>query len=138
MDDNNDEGAVALAIAPADAEPLEPVLPPLSYRAAQIAYNFLMPGMVARLYLYLFGEIDKEIVEMCVERITEKRKVLKEILDNKAPPMLTIYEFLIAEELLEDQALGEKALAHLSLNDQLQFRVVDEEDEEEQTEEVVP
>lgn len=134
MHEETEDAGVQLEVSPADIEAPPIDLPDMTYAAALVAYKFMMTGMVARLYLFLHGELDKEIVEFYVERINEKNKVFKDILVEKIPPLKAIYDFLIAEEILEDQKLGDYANEFLLIPDKLQFRVVDEDDEQETVE----
>lgn len=103
-------------------------LRPVSRKSALMAYNFLMSGMVARLYLYLFGEIERDAIGQIVEKIMERRTVFDKILDEKKPPLRAIYDHLIEIGLLEDQKLCEEAMLFIDQPDILQHRIAEHPD----------
>lgn len=114
-DENQQEVEVAIS----------PVQTPISRETAKMAFQFTMAGAVARLYLYLFGEFDKDHVEVAVEKIRERRSVMESILNKEKTPMRAYYDFLIAEEFFEDQKLSEDAMLFIDMPDSLQLRICD-------------
>lgn len=108
-----------------DQKDLAIILPLISRRSAVVSYNFLMAGLVARLYLYLFGEVDRESIQKIVEQILERTTVFVKIIDEKKPPLRAIYDYLIEREILEDQMLEPDAMAFIDQPDLLQQRIED-------------
>lgn len=108
---------------------IAPLEQSITRQTARMTYQFIMPSLVARLYLYLFGEFDKDVIELAVERIAEYNTVMREILDKKKGPLRSIYDYLIAQEILEDQKLAPAALVYLDEHDQIQMRIIDEDPE---------
>jgi hypothetical protein len=105
-------------------------LPRISRLSASYTYNFLMAGMVARLYLYLFGDFEKDDIAKIVEKITEHRTVINLIIDEKKPPLRTIYDYLIELKIIEDQNLSAEAMLFIDAPDALQSRIKSEEEEQ--------
>ncbi len=113
-----------ISISPIEDTPSEPApLHPVSRASARLAMNWVMPSYVARLYLYLFGEFDRDVLEAVIEHVLEKRRVVDEILDKKKVPLRALYDYLIETEYLEDQALSEQALEYIDAPDLLQERI---------------
>lgn len=104
-------------------------LPRVSRATAVVTYKFLMAGMVARLYLYLFGEIEKDNVTAIADILCERNGVFKAILDEKKPPLRVIYDFLISHEIIEPIDLTPEAQSYLDVMDGLQTRIMTEEEE---------
>ena len=105
-------------------------LPRISRLSASYTYNFLMAGMVARLYLYLFGDFEKDVIAEIVKKITEHRTVINLIIDEKKPPLRTIYDYLIELKIIEDQNLSVEAMLFIDAPDALQSRIKSEEEEQ--------
>ena len=114
---NQNEQQIDLQIAPVETS--------ITRETARLAFNFAMPGLVTRLYLYLFGEFDKEIIEAAVEKISERRVVMDFILSKEKTPLRAIYDFLIDIEFFEDQKLSKEAMVFIELPDSLQLRIDD-------------
>jgi len=98
---------------------------------AQLVYQMLMAGLVSRLFLYLYGELDRIRVEMVCEaieahRLENRDNVYTDIVERGVGPLRAVYEHLIAEGLIEREALGAEANAHLDLQDKIQSRIVKE------------
>jgi hypothetical protein len=99
-------------------------LPRITRAAALMTYNFLMTGMVARLHLFLFGEIDKEDVDTQSKAICERRVVFDQIIDHRVPPLRAIYDFLVKEKMIAVQEMPEEASIFLDQSDTLQTRIL--------------
>ena len=115
--DENQQPEIDLAITPVETS--------ITRETAQMAYNFMMTGIVARLYLYLFGEFDKDHIEVAVEQIRESKSVMDFILNKEKTPMRAFYDFLIEKEFFEDQNLSDDAMLFIDMPDTLQLRICD-------------
>jgi len=104
---------------------ITPVVTSISRDTARLAFNFSMPGLVARLYLFLFGEFDKDVVEDAVKLIREHKKPMEQILNKEKTPLAVLYEFLIEKQYIEDQKLNDDAMLFINLPDSLQLRIAD-------------
>lgn len=93
---------------------------------ARMTYQFMMPSIVARLYLYLFGEFDKDEIEVALEKINEHNTVLHWILNKQKTPLLAVYHYLIECEIIEEQDLSSDAMLFLEMADPIQLRIEDE------------
>ncbi|WJJ55188.1 hypothetical protein [Xanthomonas phage RTH11] len=102
-------------------------LPDLTAPEAMATYRMMMSGIVSRLFLYLYGEIDREKAERAVAIIDERLTVYREIVALKVAPMRAVYEYLIKQRVIEREELGDEANAHLDLKDRLQDRIIEEE-----------
>ena len=102
-------------------------LPPLTSTEAKAAYRMMMAGIVSRLFLYLYGEIDRQKAEQAVAVVDERLTVYREIVEQKVPPMRAVYEFLIKQRVIEREPLGDEADAHLDRKDLLQDRIISDE-----------
>ncbi len=97
----------------------------ISQTAGRLAMRFVLPGVIARLYLYLFGEFDRFELEEVIEKVTETKSVVDEIMAKRKTPMRAVYDFLIEVKLLEDQELSPAAMVHIDMPDSLQLRIED-------------
>lgn len=114
-----------LSISPIEDSAEEPMpLHPVSRASARLALNWVMPSYVARLYMYLFGEFDRDVLEAVIEHVQERRRVFDEILDKKKVPLRALYDYLIETDYLEDQHLSETAMEYINAPDILQDRIV--------------
>jgi hypothetical protein len=104
---------------------ITPIQNSITRETAQMAYNFMMTGTVARLYLYLFGEFDKDYIEVAVEKIRESKSVMESILNKDKTPMRAYYDFLIERGFFEDQNLCDDAMLFIDMPDRLQLRICD-------------
>lgn len=117
MSEPNAAPLVELAVAPLVMRTITP-------QAARLIYQLQMPGIVARLYMYLFGEFDKDIVEHAVVQLAQTEpSVLNAILRKEHSPMRLIYDRLINLGLFEDQCLNSDAMLFIDLPDNLQLRI---------------
>lgn len=105
---------------------ISPVQTSITRETAKLAFSFSMPGLVARLYLYLFGEFDKDIVEAAVDLIREHKQPMEWILNKEKTPLRAVYDFLIEKDYIEDQNLSDDAMLFINLPDSLQLRICDQ------------
>lgn len=99
----------------------------VSRATAEAVYTFQLPTLIARLFLYLFGEFDKDTVDAIHRALKEEGKILQNILDKKAPPLRLLYDELILKGLIEIQPLSADTELYLDLPDDLQLRIAPKE-----------
>lgn len=99
-------------------------LPEMSEEAALGAYRMMMSGIISRLFLYLYGEVDRQLAETALAAVDERLAVYREIISQKVAPARAVYEYLIKYEIIEREELGVEANAHLDTPDTLQTRIV--------------
>lgn len=122
-----EEGVIVTVDPDAIEVPVE--RPQLPYNEVFLAYRMLMGGIISRLYLYLYGEFERIDVETALQSVEESDEVYREILLNKVPPKRAIYEYLIKQEVIKREELGEIANAYLDEQDDLQYRITPESEE---------
>lgn len=101
--------------------PDHPVLP-LTAKQVKLAYQMLLPGMVYRLFLYLYGEVNRVQVDDAYEAVNSNDKIFDMILIKRIPPMRAVYELLIEREVIAREELGDVANEYLDRPDELQER----------------
>lgn len=101
--------------------PDHPALP-LTAKQVKLAYQMLLPGMVYRLFLYLYGEVNRVQVDDAYEAVNSNDKIFDMILIKRIPPMRAVYELLIEREVIAREELGDVANEYLDRPDELQER----------------
>lgn len=96
-------------------------------KTARLVFEFHLPSQIARLFLYLFGEFDKDTVDAIHKTIQSEGTVVEDFLDKKAPPLRLLYEELILKGLIERQVLPAHVELFIDLPDELQLRISSEE-----------
>lgn len=94
--------------------------------AARMIYSFQMSGQIARLFLYLFGEFDKETVAATTRMLLSEGRVVEVIISRQQPPLRAIYDELVVKGLIEAQDLTAEAQLYIDLPDNLQARIVEQ------------
>lgn len=120
MDENQQAPEVELQVAM--------VAKDIPVTTARLSYQLMMPGLVSRLYLYLFGQLHRTTVAYVSEKVLERRTVMDQILTKQKVPLRALYDYLIAEGIIEDQKLSADAMAYIDQADPLQLRIVDQEE----------
>lgn len=95
--------------------------------AARAIYTFQLSSQVARLFLYLFGEFDKDTVDAVTKKMLNETPLIETIVSKQKPPLRAIYDQLVELGLIEDQQLGASAMLYIDLPDNLQARIYDPE-----------
>ena len=96
----------------------------VSVESARLIYSFQMAGQIARLFLFLFGEFEKETIHAITQTILREGVVVEKIVQKEAPPLRAIYDELVAKGLIEQQTLSAEAMLYIDLPDNLQARIV--------------
>lgn len=107
-----------------DVDPHDLPYNTISVESARFIYAFQMSGQIARLFLFLFGEFEKETVKAITQTILDEGMVVERIVTQQATPLRAIYDELLSKGLIEDQALSAEAMLYIDMPDHLQARIV--------------
>lgn len=94
--------------------------------SARMIYSFQMAGQIARLFLFLFGEFEKETIRAITDTILKEGLVVERIVRREGPPLRLIYEELVSRGLIEEQNLSAEAMLYIDMPDNLQMRITDQ------------
>lgn len=105
--------------------------------AARAIYTFQLSSQVARLFLYLFGEFDKDTVDAVSKKMLNESPLIERIVAKEKPPLRAIYDQLVELGLIDDQNLSASAMLYIDMPDNLQARIYDPENPSKEWQKIV-